>query len=83
MIALPDIIEERIVNLNNENKVNTETLRAEYREIFSDSFIQNDPQFATDSQRHHYAIKVLIARARAVKPDTAASKRQKADDCSK
>lgn len=70
MSSLPDFIEERIDKLSDETKVNTDTLRAEYIEIFADPFIQNDPQFVTDSKRHSFALKVLISRTRPGKLST-------------
>ena len=70
MSTLPDFVEERIDKLSDETKVNTDTLHREYNEIFSDPFIQNDPQFVTDSQRHSFTLQVLIARTRLVKLST-------------
>jgi hypothetical protein len=65
MSGLPKFIEERINKLSDETKVNADTLRAEHVKIFSDPFIQNDPKFVTDLQRHSFTIMVLIARTRA------------------
>lgn len=66
----PVFIEERIGKLGEETKVNTDTLREEYEEIVSDPFIQNDPQFTTNSQRYIFALKVLISRTRPGKLST-------------
>jgi len=64
MSTLPDFVEKYINKLSTETKVSADILRLEYVEIFSDPFIQNDPQFVTDTQRHSFTIKVLITRTR-------------------
>lgn len=79
-IALPDFVEKHINKLSDETKVNTDTLRAEYIEILSDPFIQNDSQFVTDSQRHGFTLKVLIAHTRTAKLDSKGSEEYEGEE---
>jgi hypothetical protein len=61
-IQLPDFVVERINLISQKTGIDIETLNKAYLEIFSDPFVQTDPQFQTDLDRHRYSVAILWAR---------------------
>lgn len=62
MSSLPDFVKERILKIEERTKIGVEEIQKDYEEIFNDAFIQEDPQFQTDEERHTYAVMILWTR---------------------
>jgi len=61
-MSLPDFVEERISKIQERTQISADEIRRDYNEIFQDPFIQDDPQFTSDEERHRYAVAVLWTR---------------------
>jgi hypothetical protein len=59
---LPESVMKRIDEISQRTGISQEEINREYEELFNDPFIQQDPQFSTDEERHRYAIAVLWTR---------------------
>jgi len=60
--TIPDEAMKRINKIVQKTGVDLYEVLEEYYEIFMDDFIQKDPQFKSDYDRHDYASRVLYAR---------------------
>jgi len=61
-VKLPDFVLQRIQLISQKTGISVKEITGEYLEIFRDPFIQEDPQFTSDEERHRYAAAVLRAR---------------------
>jgi hypothetical protein len=61
-MSFPDFVQDRIDKIRERTKISVEEIQKDYGEIFNDDFIQKDPQFASDEERHRYAVMVLWTR---------------------
>jgi len=59
---LPDFVRQKIQEISEKKNIPIDELVEEYNTIFNDPFIQTDPQFKDDYDRHRYAIRVLTVR---------------------
>lgn len=62
MSDIPPYVMEKIEELSKKYKIDKQNLISEYFDIFNDPFVQTDPQFKTDDDRHGYASRVLWIR---------------------
>lgn len=62
MSTRPKFVEEKIEKISRRTEVDKADLDKEYEELFNDAFVQEDPQFSNDEERHIFAIEVLWAR---------------------
>lgn len=69
MVELPKYVIDKIEELSRKYKIEKDKLISEYMDIFNDPFVQTDPQFKTDDDRHGYASRVLWIRI-AAQPTT-------------
>lgn len=58
-IVIPDFAMERIRYLSQRTGIQLEQLLEEYYKIFKDPWVQQDPQFKNDYERHSYSIRKL------------------------
>jgi hypothetical protein len=58
----PDFVLERVKTISQRTEISEEEILRDYEELFSDPFIQQDPQFQTEEERHRYAVAVLWTR---------------------
>lgn len=65
---LPSSVATKITELSSKFNIKAEDLKKQYWEIFKDPFIQSDPQFTNNKDRHAYAIRVLWVRIAAQPP---------------
>lgn len=61
-MELPNFVIERITAIKKLTAISEEELKDAYVSIYKDPFIQTDPQFKTDEERHKYSSAVLWAR---------------------
>jgi len=61
-MSFPSFVDEKIQEINKRTEISIDEIKRDYQEIFQDPFIQEDPQFKTDEERHRYAIAVLWTR---------------------
>lgn len=61
-MSLPTFVDEKIRAIYRRTEISREEITRDYTEIFEDPFIQEDPQFTTDEERHRYAVAVLWTR---------------------
>ncbi len=61
-MSLPDHVTERIKLINTRTEIDVAEIKRDYKEIFTDPFIQEDAQFKSDEERHRYAAMVLWTR---------------------
>lgn len=61
-MSLPSFVEDKILDINKRTEISIDEIRRDFKEIFNDPFIQDDPQFTSDEERHRYAIAVLWTR---------------------
>lgn len=59
---IPAEIGEKLKNISNTAEIPYEEIADEYQKTFCDDFIQKDPQFKTDDERHHYTSMILTSR---------------------
>lgn len=58
----PEAVTKRVEEISRRTEIDEAEILREYEELFNDPFIQEDPQFTTDEERHQYAIAVLWTR---------------------
>jgi len=61
-MELPPFVEEKIQQIHQRTEISIDEIKRDYEEIFQDPFIQEDPQFHDDNERHRYAVAVLWTR---------------------
>ena len=59
---LPEYVKQRFYQIQQRTGLAIDDILKEYEEIFFDEFVQTDPQFKTDNDRHLYSIRVLVGR---------------------
>jgi len=59
---LPSFVLEKIRTICERSEFSEEEIKKDYLEIFQNPFIQQDPQFTSDEERHRYASAVLWTR---------------------
>ena len=59
---LPDFVLQKFNMIRNKTQLTLEEILEEYKTIFFDPFVQQDPQFKSDYDRHLYSVRVLIGR---------------------
>ena len=59
---LPEFVKQRMQQISEKKNIPMEEILHEYMTIFNDPFVQSDPQFKSDSDRHMYALRILIGR---------------------
>lgn len=57
--ALPEYVQDRIHRINQKTGIDLDEILRSYYEIFNSDFVQKDPQFKTDDERHRYSVAVL------------------------
>ncbi len=67
-MELPKYVLEKIEEISQKYKVGKDKLLSEYSDIFNDPFVQTDPQFKTEDDRHGYSLRVLYVRVSAQPP---------------
>lgn len=67
-IVIPDFVFKRIDYLSKRTGIPLEELLERYYTLFKDPWVQQDPQFKNDYERHTYVIKALWARVLARPP---------------
>lgn len=67
-ITYPKDTIERLKIISKETGIPLIKIKAEYDEMFMDEFIQNDPQFRNDEERHYTATMFIWSRYKARKP---------------
>ena len=65
---LPDFVKEKLQELSERKNVPLEEILELYNELFFDNFVQLDPQFIDDNDRHIYTLRVIKARVLARRP---------------
>ena len=60
--SLPRFVQEKFVLIQQRTGLTQEEILQEYEQIFFDEFVQNDPQFRNDYEKHLYSIRVLMGR---------------------
>lgn len=59
---LPSAIKEELDRLAEKTGVGVEEIMREYNNLFFSEFVQNDPQFKSDTDRHHYVLQAVVVR---------------------
>jgi len=67
-MEFPEYVIEKLEEISQKYKIEKNKLVSEYSDIFNDPFVQTDPQFKTDDDRHGYALRVLYVRVSAQPP---------------
>lgn len=65
---IPGEAKQKLLELSQKFNIALEDLEKQYWEIYNDPFVQTDPQFKTDKDRHLYAVRVLWVRTAAQPP---------------
>jgi len=58
-IQLPSFVQSRITDIAQKTGIKQEDILADYARLFNDPFVQQDPQFKGDEDRHRYTITVV------------------------
>lgn len=58
----PEYVVKKFAEISRRTKIDGAEIQRGYEELFNDPFIQQDPQFTTDEERHRYAVAVLWTR---------------------
>jgi len=58
-MEIPENVLKRLEQVAERNELSIEDVKKEYEKKFNDDFIQKDPQFENDEQRHRYACGVF------------------------
>ncbi|HDN17489.1 MAG TPA: hypothetical protein ENF41_00340 [Candidatus Bathyarchaeota archaeon] len=66
--TLPEYVAEKLQEISHRFSVPFEEVQRQYMEIFNSDFVQTDPQFRSDDDRHAYSIRVLWVRYAAQPP---------------
>jgi len=61
-MEFPENVMKKITEISSRTSIEQDEIKREYEELFNDPFLQEDPQFKTDEERHRYAIAVLWTR---------------------
>ncbi len=61
-VKIPEFVETKLRELAQKINLSYEDVVDEYLSIFLDDFIQKDPQFKTDEERHRYTLRALRIR---------------------
>ena len=61
-LVYPEFVLAKIGEISQKASIPVDTLKLDYEVIFKDPFIQKDPQFQTDEERHRYATATLWTR---------------------
>ena len=69
-VQLPDFVRKRIELLASKYNYDVQTLTEMYMRIYNDPWVQSDPQFRNDYERHAYAVRVLTVKVAARPPTT-------------
>ena len=59
MVEYPEDVLKKLEAIAEKSSSDIEQVKAKYEEFFSDPFIQEDPQFVDDNDRHQYCIQVF------------------------
>jgi len=59
---LPNFVRDKFFMIQEKTGLAQEEILREYEQIFFDEFVQKDPQFRSDYDRHLYSIRVLMGR---------------------
>lgn len=65
---LPEFVKEKLKEMSQKTRLSLEDIVDEYAAIFNDDFIQNDPQFQNDEERHKYVLRALKIRLMTMPP---------------
>lgn len=66
--TLPEFVEAKLQELSNKLGLSYEDVKEEYMNIFTSDFIQKDPQFQSDEERHKYTLRALKIRLLTMPP---------------
>lgn len=61
-MEIPTYVKERLEKIALSKKISMEEVVDSYLEAFNDPFVQKDPQFISDEQRHRWCIGAYSAR---------------------
>jgi hypothetical protein len=61
-LVYPPLVLDRIGEISQKTSIPVDTLKVDYEAIFLDPFIQKDPQFQNDDERHKFAVATLWTR---------------------
>lgn len=62
MSSLPKFVEEGLLKICKISEAPYEEVHKAFVELYNDDFVQKDPQFQSDQDRHEYSIQVLHTR---------------------
>lgn len=63
-MAVPDFVKKQIRKLSKELNIPAKQLVEQYKEIYNEDLIQEDPQLEKDKDKHQYALRVLNIEVR-------------------